>query len=194
MKRKRLKHDYEDKESPVIKLLKLGKRFVTLPTLLFSFPCLLDSPKVVDLQKESWNGIKTVFCKLVTSISESLQERHIQPKQLVGCLVGWFDESKILKEEEETLFRQVKKLCEESKSFIDFWSIILDYISFYSYKFLKAIANSKFATKEDKEKFEEYEEHFLRYSTEVVAKYASSIDFSIRDGVTEVIVKIKSKV
>ena len=148
---------------------------------------------MVDLQKESWNGIETVFGELVTSISESLQERNVQPKQLMGCLIGCYHESKTLKEEGETLFRQVKKLCEESKSFIDFWSIILDYITFYSYKLLKAIANSKFTTEEDKEKFETYEEHFLKYSKEVVAKYACSIKHYKHDGVTEVIVKIKAK-
>ena len=148
---------------------------------------------MVDLQEESWDGIKTVFCELATSISDSLQERNVQPKQLVGCLVGWFEESKILKEEKENVFLQVKELCEESKSFEDCWSIILNYITFYSYKLLKAIVNSKFTTKKDKEKFEKYEKHFLRYSTEVVAKYASNIDYSKCDGVTEVIVKIKAK-
>ena len=148
---------------------------------------------MVDLQKESWNGIKTVFCELVTSISESLQERNVQPKELVGCLVGWFEVSKILKEEKENVFFQVKELCEKSKSFVDCWSIILNYITFYSYKLLKAIVNSKFTTKKDKEKFEKYEKHFVTYSTGVVAKYASSIKHSKCDGVTEVIVKIKSK-
>ena len=148
---------------------------------------------MIDLQKENWRNIEFDFGELTTSIRESLEERKVTPKELVNCLQGCFHHDKILREGREQMFLQVKKECEKCDNLMDFWSTISEYCTFYSYRFLKAIASSKYATKEDKDKFEKYDQKFRDFSKEIVAKYGGDLHHLKPDGITEIIIKIKEK-
>ena len=150
-------------------------------------------PKLINLQRENWRDIELIFGELTSSIKESLEKRSVTPKELVSCLHGCFHDDKVLKDGTVKMFIQVKEECEECNSFTDFWSTISGYFTFYSYKLLKVIANSKYGTVEDMEKFEQYERHFISYSKEVVSRYTSDFELSCSDGVTKMIVKIKQK-
>ena len=150
-------------------------------------------PKLIDLQRENWRSIELIFGELTISIKESLEKRNVTPKELVSCLHGCFHDDKVLKDGDEKMFIQIKEECEKCNSFTDFWSTISRYFTFYSYKFLKVIANSKYGTVEDMEKFEQYERHFISFSKEVVSRYTSDFELLSSDGVTQIIVKIKQK-
>ena len=138
--------------------------------------------------------MESSFGELTASIKESLKKRKVTPKELVNCLDGCLHDDKVLKEGDRKMFLQVKKECEKCDDFIDLWSTISEYFTFYSYKFLKAIVNSVYATKQDMINFEDYDKKFREYSKESVAKYADcDLHYLKPDGVTKVIVKIKEK-
>ena len=180
------------------KQMRFGEKYMYY--IYLSFPSryyilLLEEPqsKVIDLRKENWRSIELIFGELTSSIKESLERRNVRPKELVNCLHGCFHDDKVLKDGGEKMFFQAKEECEECSSFTDFWSTISGYFTFYSYKFLKVIANSKYGTVQDKEKFERYEKYFMSYSKEVVSRYTSDLELSKSDGVTKIIIKIKPK-
>ena len=149
----------------------------------------------IDLQMESWKEMERVFGELIKNLKKSLQERNVKPKELVGCLYGSHSE-RVLKgrsRDDTVIFMEVKKQCEECKSHMEFWSVISDYFTFYSYDFIEQIVKSEYSTKEDRRRFNEYETQFMKYSKKIAAKYTSEVDLTKADGVTKVIIKIKNK-
>ena len=157
---------------------------------------LLDCPSKIEicLQKESWNEIETAFGKLITSIKKSFMERNIQPNDLLECLEDACSHlDKKLKKGGVLIFEEVREKCEKCETIKDFWAIIRNYYTFYSFKVIKVLAYSEHATKEDKDHFKNYEEHFIVYSQKVVEKFASGFDVTTINGVTEVEVKILEK-
>ena len=169
-------------------------RFLSSYFFRFFFLLLEEpQPKLIDLQRENWRSIELIFGELTNSIKTSLEKREVTPKELVSCLHGCFHDDKVVKDGTWKMFIQVKEECEKCNNFTEFWSTISGYFTFYSYKFLKVIANSKYGTVEDMEKFEQYERHFISYSEGVVSRYTSDFELSSSDGVTKIIVKIKQK-
>ena len=148
---------------------------------------------MIDLQKETWRPIAESFSKLSESIKESLESRHIMPKEIVQSLAGFFDVNQILDSDDAMIFREVKQQCESAQSIADFWSVVLDFVSFYSFKLLKAIVYSKHSTKADKENLENYEKQFIVYSEKLLSNYDKEVSVVNSDCHTKVTVKIKKK-
>ena len=155
-----------------------------------------DFPRVVDLQKETWNPVEESFAELTVSIKESLESRSVEPREIVSSLVAAYYVPQILDsgiDNSGTIFFEVKQKCEQSQTFSEVWSVVLNFITFYSFKLLKTIVNSKHGTKDDQQKLQEYENKFLTYSKTVIDKYDGEFFRKNSDGLTEMILKVKKK-
>ena len=148
----------------------------------------------VDLCKETWDPIEEEFGRLTDSIKMSLESRSIEPREIVASLVAGFNVTQTLETDDNcTIFLEVKERCEKSKSITDFWLVILDFVTFYSYRLLKLIVHSKYGTSTDKDKLKEYESQFFEYTQKIIGKYNRQCSLEENNGQTEVIVKVKKK-
>ena len=153
-------------------------------------------PPVVnfDLCKETWDPIEEEFGRLTDSIKMSLESRSVEPREIVASLVAGFNVTQTLETDDNcTIFLEVKERCEESKSITDFWLVILNFVTFFSFRLLKLIVHSRYGTSTDKDKLKKYESQFIEYTQKIIGKYSGQCSLEENNGQTEVIVKVKKK-
>ena len=132
--------------------------------------------------------MKRLFNELQTNIKKSLEERNIQPKEVVTTLKCFEDTNHLLKEK-KLIFLEKKEECLKCEKFGDFWIIFQDFFDFYSYVLLDVVVKSSLGTDTDRKNLKEYQQEFEGYSKEVMRKYTPYMD-SITATKTDITVKI----
>ena len=150
---------------------------------------LLSPHTKIDLREVDWQQVKESFNEMQKGIKKSLQSRKVKPKDVVATL-KCCEETHHLLEANQTIFLEIKEKCLACKSFSDFWFIIEDFFTFYSYVILRVIVKSELAVEADREMLSKYDKEFESYSMTVLKKYFSG-DFTISDTKTDITVKIR---
>ena len=140
--------------------------------------------------------LKQLFKDLSLSVRDSLLDQKVQPYQLSSYLTDCYEDEPILKSTDSKIFRYIKEEFDDKESMDKFWSKMENYFSFFSFKLLKAVINSKYIDESIRQKFSNYEKEFQRISLDITKHYVGEenmCDFLSSDGTTRMMVKIEEK-